>query len=329
MDFLTRLSQFEPVPGGWELIVVDNSSTDSTPAIVEEFARSASIPVRSVRAGVGGLARARNVGIAESAGDLLAFTDDDCYPRLDYLRALVEVFDEYGPGFIGGRVVLHDPTDASVGVRDVTVPKEIPPRTFISAGAILGANMAVSREVVRTIGGFDPHLGAGTSCLAGEDTEYLARAAWAGWSGRYDPRPVVAHHHGRKPGPDAIRQARGYDYGRGAYYIKFVLDRRSRRTYLKHWYWAARRDLMEARIGRPWRELVGAARYLTSRLWRPEPMPTFDDQQTPAPAHVAGQQPRSTPDDALGEEQGALHPHRRDPRHGSGPAHSRRQDDAP
>jgi hypothetical protein len=266
-DFLTCLSELDAPPGGWELIVVDNASTDSTPLLLDRFARDAPFPVHCVQAAVPGLSRARNAGLAQAGGDILAFTDDDCYPRRDYLRALVDVFDEGGHGFVGGRVVLHDAGDARVGVRDVPTAVDIAPGSFVPAGLIHGANMAVTRDVVRTIGEFDPLLGAGAPCAAGEDTDYIARAVWAGWKGRYDPRPLVAHDHGRKPGRDADRQRRAYDYGRGAYYLKHVLDARSRRVYLSGWYWAARGHLQYHRTGCLWRELVGAARYGVRRFF--------------------------------------------------------------
>ena len=74
-----------------------------------------------------------------------------------------------------------------------------------------------------------------------------------------DPRAVVAHHHGRKPGHDAEMQRRGYDRGRGAYYMKHLLSARSRRVYLSSWYWQTRHHLRHRLIGRLWRELAGAA----------------------------------------------------------------------
>jgi glycosyltransferase involved in cell wall biosynthesis len=264
--FLSSIASLESPPGGWELILVDNGSQDETRRILDQFERDAPFPVRCVHAAVPGLSRARNLGLACARGHILAFTDDDCYPRRDYLRALVEVFDEGDYGFVGGRVVLHDPGDARVCVKDVDEAFDIPPRSFVPAGLIHGANMAVTRDVVRAIGDFDPLLGAGTSCIAGEDTDYIARAAWARWGGRYDPRPIVAHHHGRKPGHDADRQARGYDYGRGAYYMKRLLSPGSRRVYLYHWYRSGRKHLRQRQAGRLRRELVGGARYVAQRL---------------------------------------------------------------
>jgi len=265
-EFLACVASLGAPPGGWELILVDNASTDATPLLLDQFARDAPFPVRCVRAPVRGLSCARNVGLAHARGDILAFTDDDCYPRPDYLRALVAVFEEDHHGFVGGRTVLYDPSDARISVKDVDSAIDIPPRSFVPAGLIHGANMALKREVVRAIGEFDPLLGAGAACVAGEDTDYIARAAWAGWSGRYDPRPVVAHHHGRKPGADAENQRRGYDYGRGGYYMTRLLDRRSRRMYLSHWYWLARQHIRNHKVGRLRREIVGAARYAVYHL---------------------------------------------------------------
>lgn len=277
-ECLERIERLESPPGGWELILVDNASTDSTAALMAAFAATAPFPVRCVRAAVPGQGRARNAGIAHARGHILAFTDDDCYPAPDYLRAMVEVFAEHRVGFVGGRVALHDPTDARLCIMDAATAREIRPHSFVPAGVMHGANLAVRREVVSAIGGFDPLLGPGTPCMSGDDIEYIARAAWAGWAGRYDPRPVVSHHHGRKPGADAERQQRGYDYGRGAYYARLLLDRRARRTYLGSWYRRTRRrGLGPAGLASLGREILGGARYIIPRLTTHEAAPRFRD----------------------------------------------------
>ena len=73
----------------WELVVVDNGSTDDTPAVVREFAVRAPMPVVQVDEPRAGLGRARNAGVRASSGALVAVTDDDCYPREDYVDAVV------------------------------------------------------------------------------------------------------------------------------------------------------------------------------------------------------------------------------------------------
>jgi glycosyltransferase involved in cell wall biosynthesis len=275
-EFFASLARLQPPAEGWELIVVDNGSTDATAAAIRAFAASAAVPVRCVHAAAPGLSRARNAGLSHAAGRIVAFTDDDCYPQADYLCAIVDVFERDRPGVLGGRVVLHDAADARVGVKDGPAPLEIAPRTFVRPGVMHGANLAVRREVLDAIGGFDPLLGAGTPCMAGEDTDFIARAVWAGWTARYDPRPVVAHHHGRKPGPAADRQRQAYDRGRGAYYAKWALDGRFRRTYLREWYYSMRRMWRKRDMGPFRREVAGAIRYLANRVLHAEPVPRVE-----------------------------------------------------
>jgi glycosyltransferase involved in cell wall biosynthesis len=197
--FLSCIAALESPPGGWELVLVDNASRDETRSILDRFGKDAAFPVQCVHAALPGLSRARNSGLACARGQILAFTDDDCYPRPDYLRALVEVFDEGDCGFVGGRVVLHDPGDAPVGVTDVDQAIDIRPHSFVSPSLIQGANMAFAREVVRAIGEFDPLLGAGTSCVAGEDIEYVARAVWAGSLGTMPTNRAAGTITGQEP----------------------------------------------------------------------------------------------------------------------------------
>jgi glycosyltransferase involved in cell wall biosynthesis len=273
--FLSAVAGLEPVPFGWELLIVDHASTDDTGRVLREFAASAAFPVRPLRSDAPALSGAKNQAIAVARGEIFALTDDDCYPRPDYLLALARVFEAHDVGVVGGRVVLHDPTDANLSILDVDTPANIEPRTFVRPGAVHGANLAVRREVLAAIGGFDPLLGPGSPCVAAEDVDLVARAVWAGWRGRYDPDVVVSHDHGRKPGREADRVLRSYACGRGAYYTKFLLNRETRRLYLRAWYktqgrWP--RALVRPRLRR---ELAGGGRYLVQRLLRGQTTPRF------------------------------------------------------
>jgi glycosyltransferase involved in cell wall biosynthesis len=163
-DFLARIRLLESPRCDWELILVDHASTDGTPDLIEAFATGAPFRVQHLRSMARALSGAKNEALARARGDILAFTDDDCYPRPDFLCALVDVFAEHLDGVVGGRVVLHDPSDAKFCLKDVDTPAEIQPASFVPAGTIHGANMAVTREVVSAIGGFDPMLGPGTAC---------------------------------------------------------------------------------------------------------------------------------------------------------------------
>lgn len=272
---LKHVRGLEAPPGGWQAVIVDNGSTDTTPDVIRAFARSAPCDVTHVYEGLRGLSRAKNAGIAHASGDVCAFTDDDCYVRPDFLTQICVALEASRAGYVGGRVILHDPTDAPVTIKESTSVQPLLPRCFLPVGVIHGANMAVRRQVLQDIGGFDPLLGAGSPLHSAEDIEFLARACWAGWSGIYDPRPTVAHHHGRKSGPDVDRLRKGYEYGSGAYYLKGTLNPESRIIYLREWYWSMRHAVARRAPGSALRQLIGAGRYLALRLRSRQPIPRF------------------------------------------------------
>lgn len=245
----------------WEVVVVENACTDRTGEVIEDFRQDTSVRVRHLVEPVPGLNRARNTGCSAAAGEIVALIDDDCYPREDYIDAVRSVFEDHRVDFIGGRVVLHDPSDAHFTVREGDEPSFLPPGRFPKTGFIIGANMAFRSEVFREIGGFDELLGLGTPFVCG-DIEFCARASDRGFRGGYFPQPTVRHHHGRKEGP-VIEELRAiYDRGRGAYYAKTLLTCSSLRVEcLKWWYW----DLEIARPGQTRREILAALHYVVYR----------------------------------------------------------------
>jgi GT2 family glycosyltransferase len=258
------LDRFRTLAGNaaWELVVVDNGSGDGTSDVLHSYAREAPHPLKLLEEPKPGLGGARNRGWRGAAGELIAFTDDDCYPAKDYLDRLVRCFEDSSLGFVGGRVLLFDPTDFPITIQELDHRVEIEPHAFVPAGLIHGANFAFRREVLEAIGGFDPGFGAGTP-FACEDVDALGRAAASGWPGAYDPGPVVYHHHGRKT-PEALRLRRVYALGRGAYYAKSLLDPAMRMRYLRRWL----RLMATQSPRRTVRELRGALAYLQQRRAR-------------------------------------------------------------
>jgi glycosyltransferase involved in cell wall biosynthesis len=240
----------------WELVIVDNGSGDETADIVAAY--ELRLPIRYVAEKRPGLGRARNKGWRAARGDIVAFTDDDCYPAEDFLTSIMRRFDESPTvGFVGGRVKLYDPRDLPVTIRDIAEPHLFAPGQFIRAGAIHGANFAFRRNVLEQVDGFDERFGAGTrfSC---EDIDMMARVLAIGWYGAYDPRIVVAHHHGRRTLDDVKVLNREYDRGRGAYYVKCILNRRISYVSAKNWYWAM---LTQSRAA-TFREVIAGAEFL-------------------------------------------------------------------
>lgn len=241
----------------WQLVVVNNGSTDGTEALLRDLRGDVLPRLVVVDEPQPGLGRARNAGVRACRGELVVFTDDDCYPSDDLLLVAAEVFKDPTLGFAGGRLLLYDPTDCRVAIVERTERREVRPGEFIAAGLISGANMAVRRAALEAAGGFDVDLGAGTPFPC-EDVDMLARLSAAGWKGAYDPRLVVHHHHGRKTEAEAQALSRSYDIARGAYYAKCLLNPTLRRVYAKAWW----RSLRRARCTRSLREIGGAVRYL-------------------------------------------------------------------
>jgi glycosyltransferase involved in cell wall biosynthesis len=201
----------------WDLIVVDNGSFDGTSAVLESELKSARLPLIVVKEESVGLSRARNAGIKHARGEIVCFTDDDCYPDDYFVDAWITVFTDPQIGYGGGRIELFDPEDAKVTIKTEECPKIFNPNSFISPGTLHGASMAFRRSVIDLVGLFDENLGAGTAFGSGEDSDYLQRASEMGFIGRYSPEPLVWHHHGRRAS-DIAKLNSAYDCGRGAFY---------------------------------------------------------------------------------------------------------------
>jgi len=259
----------------WELIIVDNGSTDRTPEVLDAFGAATRLMFRTLVEPRPGLSCARNTGWRNAAAELVAFTDDDCYPSAVFVDAIVERFADRRLGYLGGRIVLHDPEDAPVTIQLRDTPHTIAPGSFIAAGLIQGANMAARREVLEAVDGFDELLGAGTP-FPSEDVDFVSRASAAGYAGAYDPGPAVEHHHRRRAilELDALRG--GYDLGRGAYYAKCLLDPRRRGKAWRPWLEHLLRSAAAAPGSRRARaqlagELRGAIGYVHARAAQREP----------------------------------------------------------
>jgi glycosyltransferase involved in cell wall biosynthesis len=207
-----------------ELVLVDSESTDATPEVMAEFATNYK-RTRIVRAGKG-LGRARNAGLDAANGDLIAYTDDDCYLDENYYTALRLQFAEPHQYHYGmGQILLHDDEDdwriANAKISRLVV---IPPKTVLPTGTFQGANIFFLREVFEKAGKFRDDMGSGTPFPC-EDIEFGTRASLAGFTGIFTPLVKVHHHHGRKAGSaEADETVLGYERGRGAYYGGLIVD---------------------------------------------------------------------------------------------------------
>lgn len=265
LESIRRLEFEQP----WELIIVDNASSDATPAVIGRFIEAAPFPVRYVSEARLGLGNARNAGLAAASGEILAFTDDDCYPAPDFLSRVWSAFRDPSFGYITGRILLHDPADLPIGTNESVKRVTFRGRSFINPGGVQGANMAFRRRTLAEVGGFDPLFGAG-SLFPAEDLDAASRASLAGWSGQYCPDIVVHHHHGRRAS-DSPRMWKSYGLGIGACYMKLFLRGPGRVRLVRFVCYLHRRD--KPPQGLMFWEVVGAVKYAwvhaTRALGRP------------------------------------------------------------
>jgi glycosyltransferase involved in cell wall biosynthesis len=212
-----------PAHLAWEVVVVDNNSNDATPDVAGRFVQRDLFPVRYVFEGKQGISHARNRGVMEARGSVIACVDDDCVVHESWLA---EIADEFARDeqlmMLGGRVELFDPADAPMTVR--TGRKRLDLTDDVTAFEhLIGCNLAFRRAAHERVGGFDPRYGAGSGLLpSNEDSEFAYRVVSLGGRVVYAPDVVVYHHHGRRD-PEVLSALRwSYAAGRGGFYVDYI-----------------------------------------------------------------------------------------------------------
>jgi GT2 family glycosyltransferase len=185
----------------YEVIVIDDGSTDATPAIAREF------PVRLVQSENRGLSHARNLGLREAQGEILVYIDDDAYPDPLWLRYLVHTFQSTQHAAVGGPNICP-PADCETA-QCVSHSPGGPNHVLLSdtvAEHISGCNMAFRRDALLAIGGFDDRFR-----IAGDDVDVCWRLHDRGDTIGFHPAAMV-WHHSRNTIRGYLRQQ--YNYGR-------------------------------------------------------------------------------------------------------------------
>jgi GT2 family glycosyltransferase len=204
----------------WELLIVDNNSSDSTEDVVR--AAAADLPVRYVKEGRQGLSHARNRALVEYRGQVLLFTDDDVVLDPHWLRAYADAFDTHAhAAYFGGRILPLWDGERPRWVRDegmalisgVLVHYDLgtEDRWYARSDPLpFGASFALRRSQVERLGQFRPDLGVvGHVPGRGEETTYLGKAAAAGARGFYVGKALARHAVDRR----RLRPARLFRHG--------------------------------------------------------------------------------------------------------------------
>jgi glycosyltransferase involved in cell wall biosynthesis len=187
--------------GDWEVIVVDNNSTDDTRAVVERAARSFPVPLRYVFERQQGRSPALNAGIRQAHGAIIATTDDDVRVEPDWLDRAGEALERLRCDYVGGRVLpiwgAAPPSWLPNGGKHWAVIALLDYGTQpieFGTRVPLGVNMAFRRSAFDRAGLLDPHTGRKAGTLLGQEVrEWCIRARAAGVRGFYVPELVVRH----------------------------------------------------------------------------------------------------------------------------------------
>jgi GT2 family glycosyltransferase len=216
----------------YEVIVVDNRPAGAPPVDLPG--------VRVVREARPGISAARNRGLEEASGEIVAFTDDDVEVDRRWLRAIGERFARAPElAAVTGLVMpaeLETPAQIFFEQSGSGLDRGYAPLTFARAGRFqitrrdedlgteqvqsiyemgelgLGSNMAFRVAVLRAAGGFDEALGTGTPTRGGEDLAILVELLADGHRLAYEPAAIVHHTH-RATIADLERQIHGYGVG--------------------------------------------------------------------------------------------------------------------
>jgi GT2 family glycosyltransferase len=168
----------------FEVIVVDDGSTDATAAIAREY------PFRLISTENRGLSSARNTGMEAATGAIVAYTDDDARPDPHWLTYLAATFMTTEHAGVGGPNIAP-PGDGPIADCVANAPGG-PVHVLLSdrvAEHIPGCNMAFRRDRLQAIGGFDPRYRA-----AGDDVDVCWRLQERGWTLGFSPAAMVWHH---------------------------------------------------------------------------------------------------------------------------------------
>jgi glycosyltransferase involved in cell wall biosynthesis len=187
-------------PGEYEVIFVDDGSTDNTQQILRKFPE-----VRNIRQKNMGLSFARNVGMQQATGQIIVYTDSDCEADEDWLYYIALSMVRSKHGGMGGPNLIPD--EGSWIADCVGLSPGGPTHVMIddrTAEHVPGCNMAFWRDIAMKVGGFDSQFRK-----AGDDVDFIWRLQHLGYTIGFSPAAQVWHYR-RNTIQAYLKQQRGY-----------------------------------------------------------------------------------------------------------------------
>ncbi|MGD1108523.1 MAG: glycosyltransferase [Terracidiphilus sp.] len=192
------------LPAGveWEVVIVDNNSSDQTRIVVGDYMRSYPGRFRYLFEARQGLSRARNTGIKAARGEVIAFVDDDVIVEPTWLQNLTASLFSGNWAGAGGRIVPPNgfeppewlPIGGPLDLGGALALFDLGDQPSELSRAPYGTNMAFRKGAFDKYGMFRVELGrCGSNLISGEDTEFANRLMSAAEHLRYEPGAVVHH----------------------------------------------------------------------------------------------------------------------------------------
>jgi glycosyltransferase involved in cell wall biosynthesis len=190
--------------GGWQLVVIDNASTDSTPQVIDDALVAGDLPIRHVIEPNLGLCHARNRALEACAGEAILFLDDDVDVDPLLLVSYEAALDHHPEaGYFGGpiRPILEDPLNPLAHAILSSHPGAFSCVDLGPAEQVLdepgrapfGANMCIRRSVIGETS-FDLQFSyVGRGGIVGDETDFFHTLRAKGVTGRWVPSAAVGH----------------------------------------------------------------------------------------------------------------------------------------
>lgn len=264
----------------YEIVVVDNGSTDNTKETVERL-RFLIPNLHYLCEPKMGLSNARNRGMVEAGGEIVAFLDDDAVADRKWLEELYSVYQkDKSVAAAGGKIHLiwkngkpswvNSSIEGYFGKYDLGEAEKI----LIYPEYPFGSNMSIRRQIALNSGGFRSALGRkGNNLIAAEETDLFCRLSRIGGKVVYEPRAVVHHHVLAERISKLWGLRRAFDHGRSISMLNSFYENKGRSDWLNQ----AVRTIPK---------IIGKALTMSIRLFRARDQQYF--QQMMGAAYWAG-----------------------------------------
>lgn len=202
---LGGLAAQECDPEAFEILVVDNNSTDTTEEVCKNWLRGhPRFWLCYIRESEQGLSHSRNRGVREAKAEIVCILDDDAVPVPNWLVSVLAVFADPSVGCAGGpEIPDYDGQDRPAWLQGhlqglvggYSLPFGLPTSVTKSEHYPWGGNVAFRKGVLEQVGRFRADLDpAGAVRILGGETELITRIGHAGWKIMYVPDAAVYHH---------------------------------------------------------------------------------------------------------------------------------------